>query len=140
MIPVNFWAVLVSAVAAMFIGWLWFGPLFRSQWVASLGMSDARMQEMMRKGMAMSYVVMFIGALLMAFVLAHAIIFAEAYLGMTGVSAGLAVAFASWIGFVAPATVGGVLWEGKSWNWWFITAGYHLVLLLVMGVILALWV
>lgn len=49
------------------------------------------------------------------------------------------VGFWNWLGFVAPVTLGGVLWEGKPWKLWGLNNGYQLLSLLVMGVILALW-
>ena len=76
----------------------------------------------------------------MAFVLSHALVFASTYLNTSGISAGLQTGFWNWLGFVVPVTVGSVLWDGKPWKLWFINAGYYLVMLLIMGVILALWV
>jgi hypothetical protein len=58
---------------------------------------------------------------------------------MTGVAAGLQAAFWNWLGFVAPVTIGSVLWESRPWKFWFITAGYYLVVLLINGAILAAW-
>ena len=92
-----------------------------------------------QKGMALQYGIQAVGSLVMAFVLAHALIFASTYLNETGISAGLQTGFWNWLGFIAPVTVGAVLWDGKPWKLWFITAGYYLVSLLLMGIILALW-
>lgn len=139
MVPVNLWAVLASGVVAMIIGWLWYGPLFGKQYVASIGWTPEKMQEAMKKSSAWSYLLMFIGALLMALVLAHVIMFGESYLGMTGAGAGVLFGFASWLGFVAPSSIGGVLWEQKPWKWWFVLNGYYVVTLIVMGIVLAVW-
>jgi hypothetical protein len=139
MIPVNIWAVLVCGIVAMFIGFVWYGPLFGKQWVASMGWSPERMQEAMKKSSHWSYLLMFVGALLMSFILAHGVIFTESYLGSTGASIGALVGFGSWLGFVVPSSIGGVLWEGKPWKWWIILSGYYLVTLVILGVILAVW-
>lgn len=80
-----------------------------------------------------------IAALVMAFVLAHALIFAATYLKVNGVKAGLQAGFWNWLGFAAPLTLGAVLWDGKPWRLWFLNAGYWLVALLAMALILALW-
>ncbi|MBI2610525.1 hypothetical protein HYW60_01140 [Candidatus Kaiserbacteria bacterium] len=40
---------------------------------------------------------------------------------------------------LSPISRGSVLWDNKSWKYWFITSGYYLVALLLMGVVLALW-
>lgn len=139
MVPVNYLAVLVSAVAAMVLGYIWYGPVFGKMWAHEMGWSAEHMEAMKRKGMTLQYAVQAIGALAMAFVLSHALIFASAYLHESGISAGLQSGFWSWLGFVAPVTVGVVLWDNKSWKLWGLNAGYYLVTLCVMGVILALW-
>ncbi len=139
MVPVNFLAVVLSAVAALFIGFLWFGPVFGKQWISVMGFTKEQMDAAMKKGMASSYLSMFVAALVMAFVLAHAIIFADSYLGMSGIAGGIVVACANWLGFVAPVFLGAVIWEGKPWKWWFLNAGYYLVDLVVMGIILSVW-
>ena len=140
-VPINVWAVLVAAVASMVIGFLWYGPLFGKVWMGMMGWDKKSPAEVesMKKGMTKGYVLTFIGALVMAYVLQHALVFASAYLRSTGVSAGLMVGFWNWLGFIAPVTMGVVLWEGKSWKLWCFNNAYWLVNLLVMGVILALW-
>jgi hypothetical protein len=134
-VPVNYFAVVASAIAAMVLGYLWFGPLFGKQWAHMSGVSMERMQ----KGGMSSYLIMFAGALLMAFVMSHSLIFASSYLGEVGISAGLMSGFWNWLGFVAPVSLGIVLWESKPWKLWAINAGYYLVVLCVMGIILSLW-
>lgn len=139
MVPINYWAILVNVVLAMVLGFLWYGPLFGKKWIASMGWTEAQVQEGMKRGMQKSMALMAIGSLIMSFVLSHSLVFASTYLGESGVGAGLMTGFWNWIGFVAPVLVGAVAWEGKSWAWWCITAGYYLVLLCLMGVMFALW-
>jgi hypothetical protein len=139
MVPINYWAVLLNVVIAMGLGFLWYGPLFGKKWIASMGWTEAQVQEKMKQGMGKSYALMALGALIMSFVLSHSLIFAATYLSVSGIPAGLETGFWNWIGFVAPVLVGGVLWEGKKWMWYVINAGYYLVLLCLMGIILALW-
>ena len=81
----------------------------------------------------------FVGMLVMSWVLAHALIFASAYLQTHGVIAGLMCGFFNWLGFVAPVKLGSVLYEKKSWTLYALNNAFWLVSLLVMGVILALW-
>ena len=136
---VNFWGVLVAAIAAFVLGGFWFGPFFGKPWMRAVGITHEQMERMKEKGMSAmwrSYLAMFIGVLVMAYVLAHVLaVFsgsADAALGSLGVSGGLWM----WIGFVAPVMLGPVLWEGRSWKYWFITAGYYLVSLILMGIII----
>jgi hypothetical protein len=139
MVPINYLAVIVSAIAMMALGYLWYGPLFGKQWMTLMGWTTESMAGMQRKGMAKQYGIQALGALLMSFVMAHAIVFASAYLHVSGISAGLMAGVWNWVGFVAPVTVGAVLWDGKPWKLWILNAGYYLVGLLIIGVILSLW-
>lgn len=138
-IPINYLAVLVAGISAIVIGGLWYGPVFGKQWMALAGISKEGMKSMkMSAGAAMAG-----GAfvsLLMAYIFAHALIFAGAYTNTSGVSAGLMSAFCAWLGFILPVTAGSFLWEGKSWKLWALNAAYYLVSLLVMGAILSTWV
>ena len=140
-IPINYLAVLLCGVASMILGFLWYGPLFGKAWMKEVGMTMPSKEEMkaMQNKMTKSYVLMFIGALVMAYVLAHSIFFANAYLGAGAVASGLQSGFWNWLGFVVPATMALVLWEKRTWKWFGIAAGYYLVLMLVMGLILASW-
>lgn len=139
-VPINYLAVLACAIASMAIGFVWYGPLFGKQWIKLSGMSTEKMQGAKASGMGKSYAPMFVGSLVMAYVLAHALIFAATYLKASGVSAGLTAGFWNWLGFIAPVTLGTVLWDGKPWKLWLLNNGYQLLNLLVMGVILSLWI
>ena len=140
MVPINYLAVLVAAVANMVIGSIWYGPLFGKKWVKLQGWSKDDMEKMKEKGMSKTYLLAFVGSLLMSFVLFHALVFAATYLNASGINAGVMAGFWNWLGFVAPVTLGMVLWEGKSWKLWFLQTGYYLVSLCVMGIILTTWV
>ncbi|MBI5456715.1 DUF1761 domain-containing protein [Candidatus Kaiserbacteria bacterium] len=140
-IPINYLAVLAAAISNMVLGFLWYGPLFGKMWSQLMGwgeMTPEKMAEMQKKARS-AYAASFVGALVMSYVLAHAIIFGTTYTQMFGVLGGMTGAFWYWLGFVAPVTVGSVLWDGKPWKLWFINAGYYLAAMLVMGAILGGW-
>ncbi len=136
-ISINYLSVFIAAVAQMVVGFLWYGPVFGKKWMELSGISPEKMKAGQSSGMGKSYAIMFIGSLLTSYILAHALIFAEAYLQVSGLSAGLMVGALNWLGFVAPVTVGAVLWEGKPWMLWVLNSGFYLFSLLVMGAILA---
>ena len=138
-VPINYLAVLAAAIANMVIGSVWYGPLFGKQWLAWSGMTMEKMTETKKKGMGKSYALMFVGSLVMYYVLAHALVFASAYLNAAGPAAGAMAGFWNWLGFIAPVTLGMVLWDGKPWKLWVLTNGYQLVALVVGGVILGIW-
>ncbi len=140
-IVINYWAVLLCVVMSIVLGSLWYGPLFGKQWMRLAGIQKPEsMTPAIKKSMIQSYVIMAVGSLFMAFVLAHFLFYASAFTRMVGIEAGLQGSLWVWLGFVAPVTIGSVLWESKPWKYWFITAGYYLVSLSIMGVILSLWV
>lgn len=140
MVPVNYWAVIASAIIMMILGALWYGPLFGKEWTRLMGIKvPEKLGDKERQAMMRSYGLMALGALVMSFVLAHSIILAQSYLGVTGLSGGLQTGFWNWLGFVAPVTLGTVLWEGKPWKLWFINVGYYLVGMLVIGALLSIW-
>ncbi len=139
MVPVNDAAILVSAIVTMILGALWFGPVFGSEWQRLMGFSEERMAAFRTKGLANLYVIQALGALVMSYVLEHAIVFAGSYLMINGIPAGLMIGFSCWFGFIAPVTIGSVLWEGKPLKLWYISSGYYLVSFLLMGMILAVW-
>jgi hypothetical protein len=135
MIPINYLAVLVAAIAQIVIGFLWYGPLFGKTWIRLTGKSDMAPA----KGVGRSYAIMALGSLVMSYVLAHSLIFGNSYLNTDGASAAFEVAFWTWLGFIAPVLLGSVLWEGKPWKLWALNAVYYLVSLIVMALILVMW-
>ena len=77
----------------------------------------------------------FVAALMMAYVLAIFIGFAQAKTIFQGVTIGLW----SWVGFVAAPTLSNYLFSGWSRDLYLINNSYYLVSLLVMGAVLAMW-
>lgn len=138
-VPINYLAVLGGVVIMMALGFLWYGPVFGKVWIKEMGWSAEAAEAKMKKSMAKNYALMALGSLVMTYVLAHSLVFASSYLNAAGVSAGLMAGFWNWLGFVAPVHLGGVLWDGKSWTLFALNAGYHLVSLLLVGMLLALW-
>jgi len=139
-VMINYWAVLLCAIVGIVIGSLWYGPLFGKQWMRIVGIKKPdEITPAIKRMMIKSYTITAVTTFIMAYVLAHVLYYSTSVSRMTGVDAGVQAALWSWIGFVVPATLGSVLWEDRPWKYWFITAGYYLVTLVVMGVILSVW-
>jgi uncharacterized protein DUF1761 len=131
-ISINWLALVLAVLAKMALGAVWFSPpLFLKPWLAAAGVSEAEMKERMPKALAVDLV----GAVIMAFVLVHAV----KYAGAQGVAQGAAVGFLNWLGFIAVATLSGTIHEHRPFQLWLIGNGYQLVSLIVMGAILAAW-
>lgn len=136
-IPINYIAVLGGAIASIAIGFLWYGPLFGKKWVELSGRTSESMQaDLQKRGAALTYGLQIAGALIMSYVLAHAVIFGTTYTGTFGFIGGMTAAFWYWLGIALPITLGDVLWHGRPWGFWMITSGYYLASMLAMGAIL----
>lgn len=140
-IVINYWAVLVSAVVSMVIGSLWYGKLFIKPWMELSGISSMSPEKTkeMKVAANKSYMLQLVASLVMAYVLAHFVVVVAAYDQMGGWMSGMFTGLWLWLGFVAPITLGSVMWEGKPWKLWFINTSNWLVTLLVMGAILGGW-
>ncbi len=138
---INWWAILVTMIISVVLGQLWFGPVFGKAWMKSVGIAmPESMTPDVKKKMMRGYVSVLIGSFFMNLALAHSLIFSSSYTQTTGLTAGFMTGFWNWLGFIAPVTIGAVIWENRPWKYWSITAGYYLVLLLINGAIFALWV
>ncbi len=133
---VNYWAVLVAAIASMVVGSIWYGPLFGKMFMQAMGMDKMSEQEKaaMKKGMGMSYVLQFVGSLVMFYVLAVMM----SKLNQLSVNGGLMVAFWSWLGFIVPIKLSDAIWGGKKQLFW-LGIGHSLVNLLIAGAIIGAW-
>lgn len=131
---INYWAVLVSAVASMAIGFVWYSKAaFGTAWMKAIGKTDA---DLKKDSSPTMYVWPFLLTLIEAYVLAHIIGLVDATTLWEGVQTGLWM----WAGFVLTTQAVNAVFEGRSRNLLTITLGYHLVYLIVAGAILALWV
>jgi uncharacterized membrane protein len=134
---VNWLAVLVSAVASLVIGGIWFGPMFGKMYMSAMGMDkmSQEQKDAMKKNMTMTYVWQFIASLLMFYVLAG---FIAWYPGMMSAKGGMTIALWAWLGFVVPLKFGDAIWGGKMSLFW-LAIGNSLITLLVGGAIIGAW-
>lgn len=130
-IPVNWWAVLVAAVAKFLIGWVWYGVAVGEPWRAAVGLSH----EDIKKGMGKAIPVDFIANLVMAYVLARLI----GYAGAGTIVEGALIGFMAWIGFVAAVTLSTTFYEQRPLKLFLLNNIYLLVTIVVMGAIIAAW-
>lgn len=131
----NYLAVFVAAVAAFVIGFLWHGPLFGKQWMALSNITEKDIKEAQQQSMAPYMVVAFVQQVVKAFVVAMF----SSMLGIMDVVGALQLAFWIWLGFIAMTLLDGVLWEKRTVPLYLFNIGYHLVALVVIALIVALW-
>ncbi|HKM84953.1 MAG TPA: DUF1761 domain-containing protein [Terriglobales bacterium] len=137
-VGINFWAVLVCAVATMAIGFLWYSPiLFAGPWMRLMGIDcndKAKLAEM-QKGAGKLYGISLVASIVSAVVLAKII-------DVTSVNTipyGMKIGFAVWLGFVTIVQLTGALFSKQPTKLYLINTGYQLVCYLAMGAILAKW-
>lgn len=138
-IVINYWAVVVAAVANMFIGMLWYGPVFGKKWMSLMGFTRESMKKMPLTAMQAVFGGV-ITALIMSFVLAHDAFVWGAFLGVGNpFMFAFQLAFWIWLGYVATTQVGSFLWEGRSFTLFVFNATESFVSLFVMALILTFW-
>ena len=134
MASLNYLAILVGAIIFMVLGYLWYGPLFSKPWLAALGKTQ---EEIAAQGgnMAATYGLTFLGALVTTTVLGI-IIYG---MGQTTALNGAHMGVLLWVGFVAPSSLGSVLFEGRPSKLYVIHNSYYLVTLALVGALLGAW-
>jgi len=119
-------------LANYIIATIWYAALFSNLWKKLTGISDM-------KPSPVKMIIVFIGSLVMSFVLFHIVVFENAYLDTSGIAGGLMTGFHCWLGFIAPVTLMNVMYEKRPWKLWILDNAFWLISLLVMGVILSVW-
>ena len=129
-VPLHPGSFIAAVVVKIVVGALWYSPLlFLKPWQQGAGVSP----ETMQGGMAKSMTVWIIGAVLMTFVLAHAVFYA----GARSIGTGAAVGFFNWLGFILVVLLDDYAAAKRSVSFLAINAGANLVALVIMGAILA---
>jgi hypothetical protein len=129
-VPLHLLPFVGACIVKIIVGALWYSPLlFLKPWQRGAGASD----EQMRGGMAKGMLTWILGAVIMTFVLAHAVYYAGARTAATGA----AVGFFNWLGFILVVQLDDWAAAKRPLDFLAINAGANLVSLVIMGAILA---
>ena len=135
---VNLWAVLVSGLATMVVGFVWYSPLlFARPWMVLMGHDPddkAKIAEM-QKSAGPSYMLSLVAGFVSAAVLGKIIAVATINTPLYGMKVGLAV----WLGFVTTVQLTNSLFSRQPAKLYAINTGYQLVCYLAMGAIMGAW-
>jgi len=135
---VNLWAVLVSALATMVAGFVWYSPaLFAKPWTILMGYDPndkAKLAEM-QKSAGPSYAMSLVASILSAFVLGKIIDVANVNSSLYGMEIGLAI----WLGIVTTVQFTNALFSRQPFKLYLINTGYQAVCYLAMGAIMGGW-
>ena len=128
---VNYWAILVSALSTFMIGGLWYSPVvFGKAWMRENGFQE---DDLKNSNMVKIFGLSFLLALIAAINLAM-------FLGPdTGAAMGAFYGFLAGFGWVATFIGTHYLFERKSFKLFLINAGYSIVSLTIIGLIIGVW-
>jgi hypothetical protein len=131
------WNFLFATLAAMGIGALWyssfsFGPIWAR--LSNIDFEDPVLQARMRKRAPFLYVRTFLALLVMM------VLFRAVYdlLGGTTMVQGVVLGVTVWAGFTATTSLVNYSFGRRPLGLWFIDNGYHLLSLIVAGMIFGL--
>lgn len=134
-VSVNWPAVIVAALISMGVGALWYSPvLFANRWKTIMA-KDRGEPATMGDGVAKLYIVNFVGAFLLAYILARFV----GYRGAQSLGQGALTGIMAWVGFVITTSLGGILFERRPFGLYVINNAFHFVALAIGGAVLAVW-
>jgi hypothetical protein len=132
-IDINLFAVLGAAVAAMVIGWLWFGLIFRSAWTRLAQLADRPAAKD-----AVQYPIALVVNLLGAFVLAYISSASQIANQTSLLEAALYSAVFVWLAFSAGRALITTTFESRSVKLFLINTGHDLAVILTMALVIGL--
>jgi hypothetical protein len=132
-IDINVVAIISAAVAAMVVGWLWFGLLFRKPWTRL-----AALDERPAPKSAVIYPIALVVNLVGAFVLNYVASASQIANQNSLLEAALYSAVFLWVAFAAGRALITTVFEARSVKLFLINTGHDLVVMLVMAVVIGL--
>lgn len=129
---INWMATGTAALSSFAVGALWYSPaLFGKAWMKVNGFTEEQTKNFPRgKIFGFSFLFSVIMSVNLAMFLASP---------ETDAAWGAIAGFLAGFGWVAMALAVTALFENRSWKYICINAGYHVVALVIMGLILGAW-
>ncbi|TMC45359.1 MAG: DUF1761 domain-containing protein [Chloroflexi bacterium] len=129
---VNYIAVVLAAVVALVIGFIWYSPrVFGTRWMAYLGTTQAQLGNPGPTGMAVGVVASLINAWVLAVLSLN--------LGGKTLTDGIMLGVLAWLGFMATITAAQISFEKKPWGLWVLNNAHNLLVQVIMGAIVTAW-
>lgn len=138
MISINITAVLMAAITAFIIGFLFHGPLFGKLWMKLANIHPTGNEKL--SDMIPQMVWNLIANIVSATILSIIYLFASdsAYI-VSGALGGVCVGLLAWFGFTVTSTSMDVIWMGRSVKLWLFEVISAAVVFAAMGAIIAIW-
>jgi len=136
--PINLMAVVVSAVVAFILGFLFHGPLLGKVWMRLANIHPTGKEKF--ADMVPQMLWNFLSNFVTAYVLSLIYLFSSSspYLG-AGIGSGIICALWVWLGFLVTTTSIEVIWMGRNYKLWLFECASSLVVMSAMGAIIGGW-
>lgn len=135
LLELNWLAILIAFVAFFIIGAIWFAPkTFYPAWVKAMGSDPQKSAN--AHGMALTFGLTAVGALVQVVALAIVIHFVSAASGPVGALGGALLGLLLGVGIAAASSLSHRLFGGQGLRVWAIEVGGDIVSLTVAGVII----
>jgi uncharacterized protein DUF1761 len=132
-VSINLWAVLLSGVASMVIGMIYYRPtVLGNLWMRLAGVNQKRFQKEMPKVMPL----VFVAALVTAYVVAYVTYLYHSFFGGSWEMAGLTTSLVLWLGLSATTLFIHNSLDQRPQQLLFISLGNRLLSILAMGVLI----
>jgi len=129
---VNYLAVIVAAVVAIVIGFIWYAPqVFGTRWMAYLGTTQAQLGQPGPAGIVTGVVASLVNAFVLAVLSLN--------LGGKTLTDGVMLGVIVWLGFMATLTAAEVAFTKRPWGLWVINNVHNVIVQGVMGAIVTVW-
>jgi hypothetical protein len=135
-VEVNWIGVILSVIAAMVVGFIWYSKgVFGTVWMRLAGLDS----DKMKKGMVGPMLATVVGAFFTAYILAHMAFLSHAFFKNSFFMDSVNTAFWLALGISATTLLIHNSFERKPWKLTAISIGNRLVTLIVMGAVIGLF-
>lgn len=129
LLDVNWFAVVLAALAGFVVGGIWYGPLMGKSWMMAVGKTE---EDIKNGNPIKTYGLTFLLALVASWTLAHT--FASYSKELTD-QIEILTAFGVALGFIVPALWTNYLFQDAKRQLYWIDAGYWLLFYTAMGLV-----
>ncbi len=139
MITINIFAVLISALSAFVLGFLFHAPLLGKLWMKLADIhptGNEKFSEMIPQ-LIWNFLTNFVTAAALAVI--YSLVLVANPVLFTGAIGGALCAWIVWIGFLVTSSSIDVIWMGRKASLWLFEVACSFVVMGAMGAIIAVW-
>ncbi|HSX57958.1 MAG TPA: DUF1761 domain-containing protein [Candidatus Saccharimonadales bacterium] len=140
-VEVNYLAVLVAAIAAMIVGFVYYSPYVMGKpWMKERGYTPEKLKGM-QKEMGKWYALSFVAALITGYILFHIITLSLNFYHYSNEMTGIITAFWVWLGFLMPVQLTATIFsDNKNFKLFAMDTFHQLLSIVAMGAVIGLMI